>query len=68
MQQHYFTTKQLSQYIGRSPQAIRDLVCRKAIPYRKPAGRLLFKKDEIDRWIDMSGGLTIEKWKSENMQ
>ena len=66
MKETYFTTKQLSGYIGRSPQAIRDLVYRKAIPYRKPAGRLLFSKDEIDRWIDMSGGLTIEKWKSEN--
>jgi excisionase family DNA binding protein len=68
MEKSYFTTKQLSQYIGRSEQAISDLVCRKAIPYRKSAGRLLFRKAEVDRWIDVSGGLSLNSWEGTRRQ
>ena len=56
------TTKTLAEYIGRSPAAIRNMVMRRDIPYRKVAGVLTFKKCEIDRWIDSSTGLSFEQW------
>jgi excisionase family DNA binding protein len=57
----YFTVKQVSDYLNRSPGAIRNLVLRRAIPYRKPAGRLLFDRDEIDQWIKNSEGISLEE-------
>jgi hypothetical protein len=57
----YLDVRQLASYIKRSPGAIRNLVMRRAIPYRKPAGRLIFLKDEIDRWIRMAPGKKLEE-------
>ena len=58
--ERYLTVDQISNYLNRSPGAIRNLVLRRAIPYRKPAGRLLFDKDEIDLWIKKSEGISLE--------
>jgi len=52
---------QLSEYIHRSKGAIRNLVLRRAIPYRKPAGRLIFLKEEIDKWINVAPGKTLDE-------
>jgi len=57
----YFDVQELASYIKRSPGAIRNLVLRRAIPYRKPAGRLIFLKEEIDRWIQMAPGKKLEE-------
>jgi hypothetical protein len=57
----YFDVDGLTSYIHRSPGAVRNLVLRRAIPFRKPAGRLLFDKDEIDRWIKKSPGISYEE-------
>lgn len=57
----YMDVNELASYIKRSRGAIRNLVLRRAIPYRKPAGRLLFVKEEIDRWIQMSPGEKLDK-------
>lgn len=57
----YLTIDDLSSYIHRSKGAIRNLVLRRAIPYRKPAGRLIFLKEEIDKWIQSSPGKTFEE-------
>ena len=54
------TVYQLSQLIGRSPAAIRNLVMRRKIPYRKPGGRLVFLEEEIEEWIDQSEGVRLE--------
>lgn len=59
--ERYFTVNQISNYLNRSPGAIRNLVLRRAIPYRKPAGRLLFDRLEIDLWIKKSGGIGSEQ-------
>jgi excisionase family DNA binding protein len=55
----YLTVTELAEYVRRSPGAIRNLVLRRAIPFRKPAGRLLFVKEEIDQWITGSAGISI---------
>jgi hypothetical protein len=56
------TVKQLSEYIPRSSGAIRNLVLRQKIPYRKCGGRLMFEKTEIDQWFLRSEGLTLDQW------
>jgi excisionase family DNA binding protein len=42
---------ELSCYIRRSSGAIRKMVLRRQIPFHKPAGRLLFDREEIDQWV-----------------
>ena len=42
-------------HLGCKPQRIYDLVCRRTtsgIPHRKEGSRLLFRRSELDRWID----------------
>lgn len=57
----YFDTQGAGEYLGRSPGAIRNLVLRRAIPFRKPGGRLVFIKSEIDAWIDAAPGLRLDE-------
>ena len=61
MDQKYLTVDELALYVRRTQGAIRNLVLRKVIPFRKPAGRLLFVKEEIDEWIRKSGGMSIQE-------
>lgn len=60
-------TCQVSEYLSRTPGAIRNLVLRRAIPYRKPGGRLMFLKREIDAWVDGSPGVTLEDLNREQL-
>jgi hypothetical protein len=57
----YMDTDGLASYIKRSKGAIRNLVLRKDIPHRKQAGRLIFLKDEIDQWIKMAPGKSLDE-------
>lgn len=57
----YLDLPGLGEYIHRSPGAIRNLVLRRAIPFKKPAGRLLFIKQEIDQWINESAGISVKQ-------
>ncbi|MGD0916947.1 MAG: helix-turn-helix domain-containing protein [Thermodesulfobacteriota bacterium] len=59
--EQYLTVEQLASYIKRSKGAIRNLVLRRAIPYRKPAGRLIFLKEEIDQWVQNAPGKKLEE-------
>lgn len=61
IENQYLDINQLSEYIHRSKGAIRNLVLRRAIPYRKPAGRLIFLKEEIDQWVQMAPGKKLEE-------
>jgi hypothetical protein len=56
----FLNTFEVASLLGRSPAAIRNLVLRRAIPFRKVAGRLLFLRDEIGVWIKNSPGLNFE--------
>lgn len=58
------STKDAGAYLDRSPGAIRNLVNRRAIPFRKVGGRLLFLRSEIDRWIDQAPGIRPEDLQS----
>lgn len=48
----YLTAKETAAYLRRSMGAVHNLVYRKQLTAYKPSGRLLFKKDEIDRWVE----------------
>ena len=54
----YFGTEGCAEFIDRSPGAVRNLVMRRKIPFRKPGGRLMFIKSEIVEWIENSPGMT----------
>lgn len=51
----------VAEVLKRSPGAVRNLVLRRKIPYRKVGGRLVFLPDEIAQWIKYSPGTTIEQ-------
>jgi len=59
-QKNHFYTDELAEFLGRSPGAIRNLVMRRAIPFRKPGGRLMFLKSEIEAWIEKAPGVRLE--------
>ena len=43
----------------RSPGAIRKMVMRRKIPFRKVAGRLVFIRPELLRWIEDAPGVRL---------
>jgi len=49
---NYLTAKETASYLRRSVGAVHNLVYRKQLPAYKPSGRLLFKKEDIDRWVE----------------
>jgi len=57
----YLNTKKCGEMIVRSPGAVRNLVMRRAIPFRKPGGRLVFLRSEIAAWIENSPGVKLEE-------
>ena len=60
MDKEILTTSEAAAYLSRTPGAIRNLVLRRAIPHRKPGGRLIFLRSELDQWIDKSPGVRLE--------
>jgi hypothetical protein len=62
----YFNTKEVATLIGRTPGAVRNLVLRRRIPYRKPGGRLMFLRYEIEAWIEGAPGIKLVDLKKEN--
>lgn len=55
-----WNTSEVAKFIGRSPGSVRNLVLRRAIPYRKVAGRLVFIRSEIEVWIEEAPGLRLK--------
>ena len=64
----FLSTKQLSDVIHRTEPAIRNLVMRRQIPFRKPGGRLLFVRSEIERWVNNAPGISLEEIETEGRQ
>ena len=61
----FLNTTECGDLIGRSAPAIRNLVLRRQIPFRKPAGRLLFLRSEVEQWISQAPGLKLEEIQDE---
>ena len=53
-------TNQVARFLNRSPGAIRNLVMRRDIPFRKVSGRLIFLREEIVAWIENAPGVRVE--------
>ena len=60
----YLNTTECAKLISRTPGAVRNLVLRRAIPFRKPGGRLMFIRSEIQAWIEDADGLTFQAYKA----
>ena len=61
MDSPHFSTEEVAEYLRRTPGAVRNLVLRRKIPFRKPGGRLLFIKEEIDGWVRSGKGVSLEE-------
>lgn len=53
-------TTEAADFLRKSPAAVRNLVMRKMIPFRKCGGRLLFIREELEEWILRCPGIRIE--------
>jgi len=61
MEEEYLNSSETGILIKRSPAAIRNLVLRRRIPYRKVGGRLIFIREELEKWITDSPGVRLEE-------
>ena len=65
----WINSKQLAQYLGTTVSFVTNLRISK-IPYYKLGGRIYFKKQEIDEWIEKtrikSGGEHLEDYLGSN--
>ena len=49
-----------SALIGNSERSVRALVATGVIPYRKLGGRVVFRRAELEKWIENLPGLTLK--------
>jgi excisionase family DNA binding protein len=59
----FLSTTEAADLLRKSPAAVRNLVMRRAIPYRKPGGRLVFIRDELLEWVRQAPGVSINDLK-----
>ena len=62
----YLNTKECGEFIGRSGGAVRNLVLRRKIPFRKPGGRLVFLRPELEKWIEDAPGVRPDEIKNDD--
>jgi len=57
MEKKYLTAEEVGKLLNRSAPAIRNLVLRRKIPFRRVGGRrLLFIRKEIESWVEDAPG------------
>lgn len=61
----FLSTAEVGELIGRSAAAIRNLVARRQIPFRKPGGRLMFLRSEVELWINDAPGVSLDEIQDE---
>jgi excisionase family DNA binding protein len=54
----------VAELLGHSSRAIRALVSRRRIPFRRQGARILFVRREIEEWIDSLPGLSLQELRS----
>lgn len=60
--------EETAKFLKRSPSAIRKLVLRGKIPFRRVGGRICFIEREIVEWIQVSPGKSLDDLKAEESQ
>jgi excisionase family DNA binding protein len=53
----YLTTEEVALLLGRTPKAVRRMVERGQLPYRKLGRRVLFLRAELEEFIEALPGL-----------
>lgn len=67
MEEELLTSSEVAVLLRRkTPAAIRNMVLRRQIPYRKIGGKLLFLKSEIMEMVDKAPGMTVQEWRKRN--
>ncbi len=61
MGKEHLDTKECGEMINRTAGSVRRLVMRNKIPYKKPGGRLMFLRSEIEEWINASPGKSVDE-------
>ncbi len=61
----FLNSKEAGEMIRRSPAAVRNLVLRRRIPYRKNGGRLIFIRSELEKWVRDSPGVSLDEIQDE---
>jgi len=50
-----------SELFGPSPRAIRSMVARRQVPFRKLNGRVVFIKTELEEFVQSLPGVSLEE-------
>ncbi len=67
MSEELLTSAEVAVLLRRkTPAAIRNMVLRRQIPYRKVGGKLLFLRSEIMEMVDKAPGMTVQEWRKKN--
>ncbi len=48
-------------YLGKTDKAVRKLVERRAVPFRRAGKRLVFDLEELDLWVASLPGVAVEE-------
>jgi hypothetical protein len=51
----------VAEMLGRSENAVRQMVWRRQLPFRKVKGRIVFVREEIEKLIENSPGVRLEE-------
>jgi excisionase family DNA binding protein len=52
MEPGYMTLPEVAKYLGTSEDTLRGWVRKKRMPYHKPGKTLLFRKADVDAWMN----------------
>jgi excisionase family DNA binding protein len=57
----YMSFKEAAHYLGHTDKALRKLVERRAVPFRRRGSRLIFDAVELDAWVKSLPGVTLSE-------
>jgi len=57
----YVSLPEAASYLGKTEKALRKLIERRAVPFRKAGKRLVFDVVELDCWVASLPGVTLDE-------
>lgn len=61
LDRRYVTLAEAAVYLGRTQKALRKLVERRAVPFRRAGRRLVFDLHELDQWVGRLPGVALDE-------
>jgi len=49
-----------SRLLGNSERSLRALIANGVVPFRRLAGRIVFRRSELEKWIENLPGVTLK--------